>query len=738
MPLKTINQNEIPEEPPAKRLKTGNSSTTPIVNEAIDSAEPETQEILDSGLDQTLPSEATVSESEAVQKYEQSRGSGGVYTSSIYVDAFNLALDTVLKDEAYLFSEDETEVFAKYSSLEYEAKHLYVRLFLRKTNAWFRIAKLQYPKDITDIDTACGVLQSEEVGFADTDKEITLEDVAGLLSLEELRVVAKDAKSSGGGGNKVQLIAGLKKASKGQCGLQKSIGGQLKLKFDTRGNYVDREGHFVKIILEKIGPCIRLSAPVTALFNRVHLVFYRSTEWTEKSLTTVILSRTMKRNFSHYIVSRTSNIFPTRQSLLDFEASIKIQSSVDEILESGVTTDEGLKKVRNIFDDTYPLWETLVKEEAEKTRTAEKHDEAMERVYLRRFNAAWVYTRIIHKGVYVLGRFKEYEREREVLEALLDQRFFQSARRGGANTLPNPPKKEALVKKWRQTALRTCEAGLQDPQTHIIFHHDLQKRILKLEQKLRIPKRDHHDFGHALLRKPSERTIFGERLNAPELGKKTLWRDPGDAEGKGECSVEEMCLSVYRSEDWKGFHSEGGIVRTLFAYLFYDILFLYLPNVFETEFQTCPLDLFTDAFYPARASEINHRLVEIGNGDAPRIVRGVWERERERGTCVVGLDWGYEIEDLEEICHCFPPEGLSVICKVLCQEYRQRGSGVPDLFLWRVREGGEGECLFSEVKSENDRLSDTQRLWIHVLSSAGVRVELCAARSKKKEEVKED
>jgi len=602
----------------------------------------------------------------------------------------------------------------------------YVRLFLRKTDAWFRIGKLQYPKDIADINAACDMLQSLEVGFADTDVDITLEEVAGILSLDELRAVAKDAKSPGG--NKAQLIAGLKKASRGQCGLQ-SCGGQLKLNFDTRGNYVNREEHFVKIILERTGmssetsfchsyliyregPCIRLFAPVTALFNRVHLVFYRSTEWTEKSLTTVILSRTMKRIFPHYVVSRTSNIFPTRQSLLDFEAAIKLQSEVDEILE-GVPSDDGLQKVRDIFEATYPLWEALVKEEAEKTRTAER-DEAMERVYLRRFNAAWVYTRIIHKGVNVLGRFKEYERERAVLSALLEQRFFQSARRGGwyqrkalieenymasieADSSPRvaSPSKEALTKKWRQIALHTCELGLQDPQTHLIFHHDLQKRILKLEQKLRIPKRDQHDFGHARLRKPSERTIFGERLNAPELGRKTLWRDPDDAEK--ECSVEEMCLATYRAEGWKGFHCEGGIVRTLFAYLFYDILFLYLPNVFETEFQTCPLDLFTDAFYPARASEINYRLVEIGNGEARRIVREVWERENERGTCVIGLNWSYSIEDLEEIVQCFPADGLSIVCKVLCQEYRQRGSGVPDLFLWRVKEGGGGgECLFSE------------------------------------------
>lgn len=35
------------------------------------------------------------------------------------------------------------------------------------------------------------------------------------------------------------------------------------------------------------------------------------------------------------------------------------------------------------------------------------------------------------------------------------------------------------------------------------------------------------------------------------------------------------------------------------------------------------------------------------------------------------------------------------------------------------------------VKSENDRLSDTQRLWIHILSGAGVKVELCSAIAKK-------
>lgn len=538
--------------------------------------------------------------------------------------------------------------------------------------------------------------------------------------------------------------------------------------------------------LTPAGPCIRLSSAVTALFNRLHLVFHRSTEWTEKSLTTVILSRTMKRNFPHYVVSRTSNIFSSRQALLDFVAAIELQSEVDRLLE-GVPSQEQLRNVRDILDRTYPLWEALVAREARRAAGGAPHEVAVERAYLRRFDAAWVYTRIIHKGAHVLGRLKEHRREHAVLSALLQQRFFQPARRGAwyqrkalveenyMDSLGAEPAKasepaaaagvirtEALKrrKQWQQVALDTCEAGLQDPQTHVIFHHDLQKRIVKLERQLRIPRRDRHDFGHALLRPPSERTIFGERLDAAGVGKKTLWRDPAGgataaaAAVAAPCSVEEMCLATYRSEGWKGFHCEGGLVRTLFAYLFYDILFLYLPNVFETEFQTCPLDLFTDAFYPARASEINHRLAEIANGAARRLVRAVWQREHARATSVVGLDWSYSIDDLDEIVRCFPAEGLSAVCRVLCQEYSQRGSGLPDLFLWRMDPDGHGgECLFCEgmvsvsshgrrgresklsrhpcpVKSENDRLSDTQRLWIHVLSSAGVRVELCAARAR--------
>lgn len=44
--------------------------------------------------------------------------------SSIYVDAFNLTLETVLEDESHLFNEAEMAVFKHWTKLDYEAQYL--------------------------------------------------------------------------------------------------------------------------------------------------------------------------------------------------------------------------------------------------------------------------------------------------------------------------------------------------------------------------------------------------------------------------------------------------------------------------------------------------------------------------------------------------------------------------------------------------------------------------------------
>jgi len=516
----------------------------------------------------------------------------------------------------------------------------------------------------------------------------------------------------------------------------------------------NQKSHFLKKILTVAGPCIRISPPVFKLFERVHLVFYRSTEWTEKSLTTIVLAKISRRNFPEYIVCRSSNIFTSRQNLLEFEQAMRMEYEVDQVLEfNGPPGEGGFRRILDIFAGIACQWRTLLRDEQRKEEHVYEFNEG---AYLRRLNAGHAYTRIAHKAAHAYGRLREYREEYALLTELLEQRFFQMARRGSwyqrkalleehymweADPDPKYADGEQQKKHWRRIAITTCEQALEDRDCHLIYHYDLQKRLLKLERRIKIPRRLQHDFGHVRLHAPEEHTVEGIQIKRESdsklgggggggggrgLSTKTVWVD--EAEGDGECSVEAMCLSHYRGQGWKGYHAEGGIVRTLFAYLFYDVLFLYVPNVFQTAYQTCPLDLHTDAFYPTRASEINHRLVEIANGGAERILRGVHEAQSERRTCVVGLNWDFDVEDLVELASCFRGEALAAVCKVMAQEYRQRGGGIPDLLLWRKEP--EPEVMFVEVKSANDRLSDTQRLWIHVLTGAGVRVALCAAVAK--------
>jgi Fanconi-associated nuclease 1 len=148
-------------EPPAKRLKTfestdGEDSRDASGDEdALRTPNPYREEMPDSEDDNTLEDDEKITskrptelesalppvktDKEAIDEYEAMRAAEEVpddlkfrlnqrsWTkgkSSIYVDAFNLALETVLEDEGHLFDEKELEVFHQWRNLEYEAQYL--------------------------------------------------------------------------------------------------------------------------------------------------------------------------------------------------------------------------------------------------------------------------------------------------------------------------------------------------------------------------------------------------------------------------------------------------------------------------------------------------------------------------------------------------------------------------------------------------------------------------------------
>lgn len=138
--IETTNSSPYETEHEFKKRKSIANSTTIPDSEAEDDTD------VDAGqsayrpteLESTLPQVDT--DKNAIAKYESfqfdeeipedlkvrlNRRTWAKGKSSIYVDAFNLALGTVLEDEGHLFDEKENEVFQQWQGLDYEAQYLY-------------------------------------------------------------------------------------------------------------------------------------------------------------------------------------------------------------------------------------------------------------------------------------------------------------------------------------------------------------------------------------------------------------------------------------------------------------------------------------------------------------------------------------------------------------------------------------------------------------------------------------
>lgn len=120
------------------------ASPTPSIAGTVDAhlvEEPETQ-IFSSQTDLETSLPPIKTDEEAIEEYEGSqyqhddgpepglhvRLRDGIWQkgkSSIYVDAFNLTLETVLDEESHLFNEREMQVFSQWKELSYESQYLY-------------------------------------------------------------------------------------------------------------------------------------------------------------------------------------------------------------------------------------------------------------------------------------------------------------------------------------------------------------------------------------------------------------------------------------------------------------------------------------------------------------------------------------------------------------------------------------------------------------------------------------
>ncbi|GAA5879167.1 hypothetical protein JCM1840_006215 [Sporobolomyces johnsonii] len=614
------------------------------------------------------------------------------------------------------------------------------------------------PKKLGDVDEE----EEPDLSRLAEDKDVLAhedpESALGLLSMDDLVALGKKMKVAvpAGRGTRGEWTKALLRTSKqstlsffsasqngrkgkGKENERKPLG-LFGVGYDSKGNKLNQSSVVARHALDSIGPVIRLSPAYITLFNRLSLVYHR-TSYTAtssqpsktSSLTASLLARFGKRRYPTYTVSRSFAIFPSRLVLKQFESAMDIERRVEEALDgawgAGVaarkekeTPDEKRARFREgirVWEGVEDEWRALCEEAEREMRDEEDDGEKRRLYYRRRFHPGWPLSRAAYKAAACYAKLTSFRRGKrgdwhDRLALVLMKYPLGEEREVGIKA----KKKERLARERKEEALRVCERGLDDPFTHLIYKSSLQRRIARIESALDIPKDERRTF-EVLLAKSQQRVMEGERLDEPTIGRKSVWR-ASDGE---EVSVEELALEQYTKEGWKGFHSENGVLTSIFALIFWDIIFAPVDGVFETAFQSAPLDLATDAFAIVRRPAITARLEAIERGEAVKFLKETDDRERPLGTWAVGINWDkFGQEDLVEIVECIGGPALASILTVFVEEYGHRTGGIPDLCLWNP---ATAKVLFAEIKGPGDKLSETQKVWIDVLLAAGVGVEVC-------------
>jgi len=207
--------------------------------------------------------------------------------------------------------------------------------------------------------------------------------------------------------------------------------------------------------------------------------------------------------------------------------------------------------------------------------------------------------------------------------------------------------------------------------------------------------------------------------------------------GRGQTlTIEQLALEHYSQLGYKGTWAENEYWWAIMALLFWDVIFTRLSRVFTPEFgefpsamQDMPLDFFTPDFFLRRKKLIEGRIAELTQPRLFGLRKANIEAElksafrRHRGRPCRPIDWTRltKVDGLVMATRVLTDRQLMQIMYRLLMNFNENRSGLPDLFL-----NCDGKPLFSEVKSERERVAENQIVWmLYLRKKVGVAVEIC-------------
>ena len=197
---------------------------------------------------------------------------------------------------------------------------------------------------------------------------------------------------------------------------------------------------------------------------------------------------------------------------------------------------------------------------------------------------------------------------------------------------------------------------------------------------------------------------------------------------------------IQEEENLRGIHGENFVLPAIYFLLLWEEIYDdEIPLVFQSKYQAFPLDFFEKDFYINRKSKLDKKLDKIKSYKKEQLVNHIKiTYETKNGIKNPCIEWNshvYNEEILIKIGVAFGPEKLVEIFRVILnQGLKNVKTGMPDLFLWK--ENGKSKykeqfyyaesdsIKLVEVKSVNDKLSDTQKFWLKTFFEKGINVEL--------------
>jgi fanconi-associated nuclease 1 len=624
---------------------------------------------------------------------------------SYYQRAFISILSTVVEVYSIILSEAELEILNLIiKNLSIPTQRLFIRLILRKVG-WHRCKKLIYD-DIPSVNEAIEELTLQSLCIVESED---IMDYLNILTVQELKTIAsiklflKTGSNSNQREDLIRLI------------LEAKPSGQQKISFSkeklTAVSASSHKNGKLEIIHETSGKIIKISDHIRQLIETTISLYFLVSQNGQENLSTAILVEINRKSYPKYKIIRNYPIFKSRDDFLEYQRALELENLLKDSENEEENPIEYLDEIKRNFESCLLSCD-------------------MERSYfLRRYTAGWVYCRILSHLASILETLKKYSEAIEIYRILLFQQIYCCGYRG---------------KWWERTVLDTskhlkdsvgalelCESALKDSWLRTSALTSIKRRQKKLKKSEDL---DMTGFEVEVEDEPEIIIIKGRIKGGNVTGKKVKVHLDGDDLALG--SVEEFVLNEFSRDGWEGVHSESSCFTTLFSLLFWDLLFeINVPDVFQTAFQTAPLDLTTDAFYPSRTAALEGRLklIEADFEAALKLLQK--HHVTYHLVSCVGLNWSdYSGEEgialLMKVARGIGGMALSLILRQFCEDYRHNRSGMPDLILWRdsidsseLIDHANG-LIFAEVKSPNDRLSDGQKHWFSVLKNGGLRVVL--------------